>query len=488
MAGMDVADVVVIGGGGSGLAAAIEAARLGREVVVLEKNPTLGGSTGMAIGSYTANNTPHQKRAGILDSADDHFEDLGRQAGARAGRDNLALRRILVDNTSDTFLWLQSLGLVFLGPMPEPPHRVPRMHNVVPSSKAYPYHLARECRRSGVALRMSMPAKSLVTENGRVTGVTCEGAVGEDHFFRARHGVVIASGDFSASRHLKSRFTTDIAASCDAVNNTNTGDGHQLAMTLGSSVVNGDLIHGPIMRFVPPATLSLPQRLPPYGWIAQVSVMAMKYMPSFVLRPLLMSFITTALGPERSLFEAGAILINQTGERFTDELATPALDVQRQPNGLAYIIIDSVIAKKFTRWPHFISTAPSVSYAYLPDYRRNRKDVYNHGASVAELARALRIPHGRLETTIAEARPTFVPPFVALGPVKSYIVVTDGGLNVNDRHQVLGSDGLPIPGLYAAGSAGQGGLLLDGHGHRLAWAFVSGRRAGRHAASSASVD
>ena len=46
-------------------------------------------------------------------------------------------------------------------------------------------------------------------------------------------------------------------------------------------------------------------------------------------------------------------------------------------------------------------------------------------------------------------------------------------------------DDQPIPGLYAAGSTGQGGLLLKGHGHHLAWAFVSGRRAGRHAANEA---
>ena len=42
--------------------------------------------------------------------------------------------------------------------------------------------------------------------------------------------------------------------------------------------------------------------------------------------------------------------------------------------------------------------------------------------------------------------------------------------------------GAVIPGLYAAGSTGQGGLLLEGHGHHLGWAFISGRIAGRNAA------
>ena len=57
-------DVVVIGGGGSGLAAAIEAATLGRRVVLLEKAPHLGGSTRWSIGSITATNTPQQLRNG----------------------------------------------------------------------------------------------------------------------------------------------------------------------------------------------------------------------------------------------------------------------------------------------------------------------------------------------------------------------------------------------------------------------------------------
>jgi predicted oxidoreductase len=66
--------------------------------------------------------------------------------------------------------------------------------------------------------------------------------------------------------------------------------------------------------------------------------------------------------------------------------------------------------------------------------------------------------------------------------VKSYVVFTDGGLDVTERLQVRRADGSVISGLYAAGSAGQGGLLLEGHGHHLGWAFISGRIAGRNAA------
>jgi fumarate reductase flavoprotein subunit len=62
-------------------------------------------------------------------------------------------------------------------------------------------------------------------------------------------------------------------------------------------------------------------------------------------------------------------------------------------------------------------------------------------------------------------------------------VHNEGGLAVDHEHRVLGTQGQPIPGLYAAGATGQGGLLLKGHGHHLAWAFVSGRRAGKFASA-----
>ena len=59
------ADVIVVGGGGSGLAAAVSAAENGACVLLLEKNPELGGSTRWSVGSVTSSGTPHQRRAGI---------------------------------------------------------------------------------------------------------------------------------------------------------------------------------------------------------------------------------------------------------------------------------------------------------------------------------------------------------------------------------------------------------------------------------------
>jgi len=64
--------------------------------------------------------------------------------------------------------------------------------------------------------------------------------------------------------------------------------------------------------------------------------------------------------------------------------------------------------------------------------------------------------------------------------VKAYAVLNKGGLGVNERLKVLRGD-IAILVLYAAGSSGQGGSMLECYGHHLGWAFISGHIAGRHA-------
>jgi fumarate reductase flavoprotein subunit len=163
--------------------------------------------------------------------------------------------------------------------------------------------------------------------------------------------------------------------------------------------------------------------------------------------------------------------------------------VPDQPGRQAWIVLDQRLAQQFSAWPHFVSTAPGVAYAYIPDYRRNRPDVYAEAATLAALAGKLGMDAAALANSIAGAplQKLSTGPFIALGPVRAVFVHAEGGLMVDLRHRVLDTGDQPIAGLYAAGSTGQGGLLLKGHGHHLAWAFVSGRRAGRFAAEEPRV-
>lgn len=494
----EIYDVVVVGGGGAGLAAAIEARKLGREVLLLEKNPALGGSTAWSIGSITSSATPHQIKRGIKDCPADHWADMPAFAGDLASRDNDELRRILCDEVPHAFRWLMECGVRFYGPVAEPPHHKPRMHTVLPNSGSYIYHLERHARRLGVKILANTRARELITEGGRVCGVRC-GEDGHQRAFRAHGGVVLAAGDFTNSPELKARFMGPQEAKIEGVNVTATGDGQLMAEKLGARILNGDLALGPEIRFIPPARDTLVRLLPPWPALAVFMQWALEHMPQAILRPFLMSFLTTALAPSPAVFQNGAILINKQGRRFCDERERPAYALPDQPDQVAYILIDQRIATLFSAWPNFVSTAPGVAYAYIPDYRHSRPDIYTQAASLDELARTLGMDASALRGTVAEynesiqsgkaagdgsprAMPLRQAPFTALGPLRAVFVHNEGGLSVDREHRVLDQDDKAIPGLYAAGSTGQGGLLLKGHGHHLAWAFVSGRRAGRLAA------
>jgi len=475
----EVFDVVIVGGGGAGLAAAIEAREARARVVLLEKNDKLGGSTAWSVGSITTTGSPHQLRAGIQDTPDDHFRDMPLFAGDIAGRDNDALRRILCDEIPDTFRWLLSIGVRFFGPMPEPPHTQPRMHNVLPNSRSFIHHLERRARKIGVEIRTGTRASKLMTDGRAVIGVETDKAR-----FRALRAVILGAGDFTNDPELKLRYMGEREAKVEAVNETATGDGQKMALALGARVVNGDLALGPEIRFMAPERTTLLRRLPPWPMLAQAMAWSLVHLPMALLRPFVMSFVTTALAPSPEMFRHGAILVNRDGARFCDETDEPAYALAEQPGKQGYILMAGDAVRRFSKWPDFVSTAPGVAYAYIPDYRRNRPDVFSQANDLAQLARKLDSSAGVLERAVAGVPGFEQPPFVALGPVRSVFVHNEGGLAVDVQHRVLGKGNQPIPGLYAAGSTGQGGLLLKGHGHHLAWAFVSGRRAGRFAADN----
>lgn len=483
------ADIIVIGGGGSGLTSAIFARKANAKVILLEKHTEVRGSTGLSIGSITASGTRLQRKAGVVDSTQSHFEDMPKFAPELAKNDNEGLRRVLVNNVADSVAWLESLGVTFYGPMPEPPHTKPRMHNILPNSRAYIYFLEREARRVGVDIRVNSSVEDLIlNDEGRVVGVKLVNGRGS---LMARKAVILASGDYSSSAEWKGRFNQALRDT-DGVNTTNTGDGQRMGEELGAEVLHGQVMYGPNLRFMPPPRANLLQKLPPWPWFTKLMAWSLNTLPSWLLRPFILSFVTTYLSPEPTMFKEGAVLVNREGRRFTDELGSPNYAFGQQPDKQAFIVFDQEVAKKFSGWPYFISTAPGVAYAYLADYRRTRPDLYAKADTLAELATKIGVPGEVLEPEFRERFANDKPPghsgkvegpFYALGPVKSWIILTDGGLTVNTNHQVIRADGSVIPGLYAVGSAGQGGLLLEGHGHHLAWAFTSGRLAARNAAA-----
>lgn len=487
-------DIVVVGGGGSGLMAALSAARSGATVALVEKNSRLGGTTALSVGTVCATSTRLQRQAGIEDCPDSHFADMEKFMGALVERDNPRLRRILVDTVPEAVGLLEDLGVTFMGPLPEPPHSKPRLHAVLPHSRSFIRHLEKACRAAGVAIFTDRPLAKLIQDKDAVRGVEVKAGSGTERI-EARIGVILASGDFSSSEaSYKKRFMSGPLLGIHGINPASTGDGQKTAEAIGAEVVNGDLAWGPEIRFLAPSQPSIVARMPTNRWAARTLLAAMKILPQRLLRPILLRFVTTFLAPSLRLFEDGAILVNRNGERFCDERNRPQDHIGDQPDQLAWIVLDDATAHRFSAWPNFVSTAPGVGYAYLADYARSRPDLYATAPDLAGLAAKIGLPAEALERSVEEHNTALAPgdtrqplssgPFHALGPAKSWIVFSEGGVRIDEDFRVLGAAGQPIPGLFAAGSAGQGGVILEGHGHHLAWAFVSGLLAGRNAARS----
>ena len=220
---------------------------------------------------------------------------------------------------------------------------------------------------------------------------------------------------------------------------------------------------------------------------------SLEHMPSALLRPFVMSFVTTALAPSLDLFAEGAILINKRGERFTDERDKPAYALPDQPDKVALHPARQAHGGVVQRLAAFhldrarrrlclcrrLPAQPRGYFQHGADARRARCEACNAGGGARRDACANITQSAGNRPKLGEG------PYVALGPLRAVFVHAEGGLAVDREHRVLGEGDKPIAGLYAAGSTGQGGLLLKGHGHHLGWAFASGRRAGRNAALAA---
>ena len=492
------ADVIVIGGGGSGLAAAVSCAQHGLDVLVLEKRPELGGTTGIAVGSFTANRTGHQQRAGIDDFATDHNEDAGKFADPQVeAKGNYPLRGYFLEHAADTLRWLEGMGLAFHGPSPEPPNRKPRMHNVVPNAKAYIATLQANLLRHRGRIVTQATVRELTRQDGRVTGVVAQ--VGEElRSFTARRAVVLAAGDYANSPQIIGRHKGEAFTAIEGINPHATGDGHLLAETAGAKLVNMDIAYGPELRFIPPPRKPFSQLLPSHGPVARLMGLLLPFVPQYVIAAMIKRLLVTWQHPENALFDDGAILVNLHGERFCDETNWPGREiaVANQPSKIAYILLDEQLIQRYSAWPHFISTAPEIAYAYVADYLRMRPDVAVEADSLEALAQRRDIPVDALRGAAVDRthplkRKLVGRRWVLLGPVKAYFTTTEGGAAIDMSFRVLDEQGEPVPGLYAVGQNGLGGQILWGHGLHIAWAMTSGRMLGQclpsHSPSSTST-
>ena len=474
-------DVVVLGGGGAGLMAAVEAAESGAAVLLLEKQPSLGGATGMAVGSITAAGTDLQKKAGIPDDVDGHYRDLMTMmevANRRGEEYNLELSRLMVEIAPGVIERLTGLGVQFSGPHPEPPHEVYRMHSVVPDSNSYIELLSKAAQERGVVIRTSTTVHELQRDgSGAVVAVSIRGIrSNQTKAVKVNRAVILAAGDFSANDELaRQNGRPPQVSAIDPIRSYATGDGILLATAVGAGTVAMHRTGSPNFRTC----------LPPY------------------------------CSPAQELFQLGGILVNRNGRRFTDELAQPVFASNDQPGKTAMLIFDATVAGHvatadeddgsirdgwYRNGKISLCTFPALAYAYIADLLEHTEYLIA-ASSLAQLAEKTGLPASALESDIAGynkavrgeqkdsvGRTQFGAevskrPFYAFGPIKPFLIFSGGGLSVDREMHVLDEEGRVIPHLYAAGVNGEAGVFLGGHGHHLAWAFGTGRIAGKNAAA-----
>ncbi len=467
------ADVIVLGGGGAGLSAAVSAARCGMRTVLLEKCAELGGTTRWSVGSISAAGTRMQRAAGITDNIADFRIDMMAFVPDHAPRDNPRLRDLLAAEAGHTQEWLEDMGVVFSGPFPEPPNRVPRMHNAVPGSRMYVAKLTQAARRAGTDIRLEADVHELLqADNGRIIGVeyTCQGVRRRLH---ASRGVILATGDFAGSRSKREAHLHTAAARAIPVNPNNTGDGLELAKRVGAAWHSMDVVLGPQFRFPRSPSPGFIERLPLWTWLARIGAFYFKHAPAWMLKPLVTSLLIANMSPSEKLYKEGAVLVDLDGARLDVGKGANALAMARDAAG--YILFNERIASLFSKYPYYISTAPGIAYAYFADYQRGRPDLMHRAPTTAALAAKLNMSVEHLRVSLKDQGEG---PRYALGPVNAMLTITEGGLAVDEQHRVLRADGQPIDALYAVGGTGQAGMLLKGHGLHLVWALTSGRLAG----------
>ncbi|WP_288875975.1 flavocytochrome c [uncultured Fusobacterium sp.] len=417
-------DVVVIGAGGAGLVAAIEAKLNGaKNVAVLEKMAFAGGNTLISGGEYAAPNNWIQEKKGIQDSKDIFYNDI-LKGGDNEGDPKLV--RVLADNALDGAKWLRDYVDVtfedrqlFFGGHSVERSLVPKDATGVEMIKK----LLAKADELGIKVYYETPATELIVDKDRVVGVKAESAT-TDYTFNAKNGVIIASGGFGSNVQMRMKYNKDIDDSILSTNTVGiTGDGIVMAEKVGAKLED--------MQFI--------QTYPTCDPISGA----------------LLYFGDVRLA-------GGSILVNQEGKRFVEELQRRdviSMAIKSQPGSVAYQFCDQAQVDNSGVAEHHKGEV---------EYLFNNKLLVKAN-TIKEAADFFGIDAKELEKTVDKYNEYAkngkdlefnkrgkLTPFDKNGPfyiMKAVPAVhhTMGGLKIDENARVINQNGEPIKGLYAAG-------------------------------------
>ncbi len=442
-AAAESADVVIVGAGGAGLAAAIEAADQGVSVVVLEKMPMVGGNTLYATGGMNAAGTSSQEALGIEDSPAVHYEDT-----IQGGNDlNVPeLVEIMTSQAPAAVEWLKGLGadLDDVGRLGG--SSVNRTHRPTGGQAVGP-HLVQvmfeAAQDRGVEFRLESQAVEILrNEDGAAYGVVVDNRDGT--YTITAKAIVVTTGGFGANPTMFVEYDPELEGFGTTNAPSATGDGIAMLTEVGAQLIHMDQI----------------QTHP-------------------TVHPGRSTMITEAVRGN------GAIMVSRDGTRFVDEMGTRdvvSTAILEQEGQSAYLLFDDSIRASLAAIENYrrqgivteADTLEALASELGIDASTLTAAVEQYNASAAE---GVDEAFGRsdLPRSLTEA-PFFA---VEVGPAVHH---TMGGVVINGDTEVQGSEG-SIPGLFAAGELTggvHGGNRLGGNA--LADIVVFGRIAGQHAA------
>jgi fructose-specific component phosphotransferase system IIB-like protein len=214
------ADIIVCGGGG-GLLAACDAADAGNEVILLEKSSVVGGESCVNEGWINGAGTSVQEAEGVTDDAETQAAEYAMNHAAHINNIDQELLTEYCAESGASIERLIELGCEYvLAQDTMFITSVPRAHLIQPNASAWASVLSAAAEDRGVTILTETPMTSLLRDaEGTIIGVESEGKN-----YKARKGVILATGDVSANTRMKAKFQPDWAQ-IDACIPTNTGDG-----------------------------------------------------------------------------------------------------------------------------------------------------------------------------------------------------------------------------------------------------------------------
>lgn len=438
-------DAVVIGAGGAGMTAALEAKAAGLNVVIVEKLAMAGGNTVKATGGMNAAETTVQSGLGIEDTVQTFIDDT-----MKGGHDknNLDLVTTLAQNSAAAIEWLETIG----APLPEVSFSGgatnKRIHRPEGGAGVGAYlveHFVSNVEENEIEIIYNTEAKEIImNEDGSVAGIKAEGK--DANYTINAKAVILATGGFGANEEMYTKYREDLKGFVTTNTPGATGDGIIMAEKIGAGLVDiGEIqIHPTVEQ-------------------------------------------TTSILITESVRGDGAILVNQEGVRFTNELLTrdvvSAAEIA-QTGGYAYLVFDQKLRDGLSAVEKYVDN-----------------NIVTEAATIEELAEKLDIDPATLKTTVdtwntavanqndAEfGRTTGMANDISQGPFYAIKIApgvhhTMGGVEINTKAEVISTEGNVIPGLFAAGEVTggvHGGNRIGGNA--VTDIVVFGRIAGTSAA------